>query len=160
MKKLSYIFALLLFVVLACKTDTVDAEAFENESIELKRSATAGVFNPIPTKFKGNPERYVQMQVNTIAKGDPVRYGCVTFVDGLAIIDEDCTITSGVPEDYEDCDLKGVRIITCGVNPYNPLCTICAVAYILECDGELGWVLGYSIICAIGPIEIPLPIPF
>ncbi|EDP96983.1 hypothetical protein U8527_01550 [Kordia algicida OT-1] len=159
MKKFSYILVLLLFVLFACQTDSVETEteAFERDVIELKRDASSvGVFNRIPRKYLDNPEAYVAKQLETFAEGDEVRYGCVTFVGGLAIIDEDCTITSGVPDDYDDCDLKGVRTITCGVNPYNPLCTICAVAYILECDGKLGWVVGYNIICAIGPIQIPL----
>ncbi|MGH1384933.1 hypothetical protein [Kordia sp.] len=164
MKKLSYILIVSFFAFFACQTDTVNTEtdAFEDNAVELKSSllTSIGEFNRIPKRFASNPEAYIENQLNSIAKGDEVRYGCVTFVGGLAIIDEDCTITSGVPDEYDDCDLKGVRTITCGVNPYNPLCTICAVAYILECDGELGWVIGYNIICAIGPIEIPFPIPF
>jgi len=83
-----------------------------------------------------------------------VRYGCVTFVDGLAIIDSDCSITSGVPRDVRDCDLKAVRTIICGTNPFNTLCTICAVAYVVECDGQLGWIVGFNIVCAIGPAPL------
>jgi hypothetical protein len=75
------------------------------------------------------------------------QYGCVIIVDGVAYLEDGCVIVSGVPRDFRDCDLKGVRYIECGVWDANPNCIICAVAYILECDGELGWVLGYNIIC-------------
>jgi hypothetical protein len=133
-----------------------ETDVFEENAVELKSSLSTsaiGEFNRIPKRFASNPEAYIENQLNTIAKGDPVRYGCVTFVDGLAIIDIGCSITSGVPRDFRDCDLKGVRTIICGTNPFNTLCTICAVAYIVECDGELGWVLGFNIVCAVGPVQ-------
>lgn len=151
MKKITFILLVSLFAFIACQTDNVntETEAVERE-MELKRSGiaiNAGGFNTIPAKFTANPEAYVQSQLSSVAKGDGVRYGCVTFIDGYAIIDDDCSITSGVPRDYRDCDLVGVRILACAPNFYNPDCIICAVAYIIECDGRLGWVLGYNIIC-------------
>lgn len=147
MKKLTYTLIVSLFAFLACQTDTINSEveAFDKENLEWKNNF--GTFNLIPEKSVKNLDAYLDRQLQTIAKGDPVRYGCVTFVNGYAIIDEGCSITSGVPRDYRDCDLKGVRYIQCGTWNANPNCVICAVAYILECDGELGWVLGYNIIC-------------
>ena len=136
-----------LFAFFACQTDSVE---LENNATELKRSDAKldiGIFNPISEKSVKNLDAFLDRELQTIAKGDPVTYGCVTFIDGIAIVDEDCTITGGIPRDYRDCDLQAVRYIECGVWDANPNCIICAVAYVLECDGELGWVLGYNIIC-------------
>ncbi|MBC8755310.1 hypothetical protein H2O64_11535 [Kordia sp. YSTF-M3] len=151
MKKITFILMLSLFAFIACQTDNVNTET---ETFELKSYGTTinpGAFNAIPAKFAANPDAYVQSLLSTIAKGDGVRYGCVTFIDGFAIIDDDCSITSGVPRDFRDCDLVGVRYLACAPNFYNQDCIICAVAYIIECDGRLGWVLGYNIICDISP---------
>jgi hypothetical protein len=139
MKKLSAFLMLALFTFFACQTDT----ALENDPIESKRSVETVKFNPIPDKFVEDPERYVNMQLENAPKDG--QYGCITIIDGIVYFD--CTIVSGVPRDYRDCDLKGVRYIECGVWADNPFCIVCAVAYILECDGELGWVLGYDIVC-------------
>jgi hypothetical protein len=144
MKKITFILLLSLFAFIACQTDNVNTET---ETFELKAIINPEGFNAIPAKFAANPETYVQSLLSTIAKGDGVRYGCVTFIDGFAIIDDDCSITSGVPRDFRDCDLVGVRYLACAPNFYNQDCIICAVAYIIECDGRLGWVLGYNIIC-------------
>ncbi|WP_298515449.1 hypothetical protein [uncultured Kordia sp.] len=155
MKKLSYLFVLLFFVS-ACQTDTTDTEAIENESIELKsiqnEKSIMELLQNIPENFKENPEEYLIQQLNTMTKSsdsdnDDDRYGCVTISGGIAIIDDGCTITSGIPENFKDCDRKGVRYLACGVNIDNPLCIICAVKFIMECDGRLFDVYGYNIIC-------------
>lgn len=163
MRKISYLFLLVLFALFACQTDSVNPEILEDEATELNQTIEnakdIGVFVPIPEKYKNNLDAYLNELIGSPAKGDPVRFGCVTFVDGFAIIDDDCTITSGVPRRIKDCDLQAVQTITCGTNPFNPLCTICAVIYVAECDGQLGSILGYNIICAIGPIEIPIGFP-
>lgn len=149
MKKISCVLLLSVFAFFACQTDSVDPETIDDTAVEFD----IGVFNPIPEKAKDNLDDYIDEQLSAFAKSDdPVRYGCVTFVDGLAIIDVGCSITSGVPRDVRDCDLKAVRTIICGTNPFNTLCTICAVAYVVECDGQLGWIVGFNIVCAAGPI--------
>lgn len=149
MKKISYILLLSLFTFFACQTDAVNTESLDTEATELKRNAATdvGVFNPIPKKAAKNLDAFLDGQLQTIAKDDPVRYGCVTFVDGYAFIDEDCTITSGVPRRYRDCDVQYVRYIECAPNYYNPYCIICAVMFVVECDDELYWGIGYDIIC-------------
>lgn len=149
MKKSIFILMLSLCAFFACQTDTVNPESLDSEATELKRNAATdiGVFEPIPKNAIKNLDAFLDNQLQTIAKNDPVRYGCVTFVDGYAFIDEDCTITSGVPKRYRDCDLKAVRYIECAPNYYNPYCIICAVYFVVECDGELLWGIGYDIIC-------------
>jgi len=151
MKKITFVLLLSLFAFIACQTDSVNTET---EAFELKRNSSSlniGVFNPIPEKFTENPEAYIAENLEVTPKDNGVQYGCVTFINGLAIIENGCTITSGIPRDFLDCDLKGVRVVICGMNPFNTLCSICAVAYILECDGQLGWVIGYNIICDTNP---------
>lgn len=149
MKKISFILVLVVFTFFACQNDNVHTDALNDTELNqnVESLLEVGVFNPISEKSAKNLDAYLDSQLNSLAKGDGVRYGCVTFVDGVAIIDEDCTITSGVPRDFRDCDLKAVRYIECAPNLYNPNCIICAVAYVIECDGRLGWVLGYNIIC-------------
>jgi hypothetical protein len=153
MKKLSYILMLFLFAFIACQTDNVNTavETLESETIELKVTENSNLdiqtLNVIPKEFAGDPLTYVKEQFNTTAKGDDT-YGCVTFENGIAYIDPDCDgITSGIPERYKDCDRKGVHYLDCGVWDENPFCIICAVLFTVECDGRLGDVLGYNIVC-------------
>ena len=155
MKKIGTILLLVLFVCVACQTDTVNpqTEAVEKNKNVLEKAmdntSITELLNNIPEKYKDDPKGYFQSILDDNQKARE-RYGCVTFGFGGALIDDGRAITSGIPEDFEDCRLVRVEYLACGVNIENPLCIICAVIYTVECEDGLYDVLGYNIVCAFG----------
>ncbi len=78
-------------------------------------------------------------------------YGCVTFIDGFAFLEDGCAITSGPPEIFDDCDIVATGTVECGEwlnGPEGQFCIICVQWYVAECDGELRWTYGYNILCS------------
>lgn len=152
MKKLVFILLLSLFAFVACQKDEerTEIEAVNIDDTELKRVQNDAyileLLENIPEKFKENPEAYVNSLFSTDAK-DATDDDCLIFAGGYVFIRPGCSITSGIPPEYRDCNTTDVIYMGCAFDPIN-FCFICLVEYTVRCeDGEEITFVGYDIRC-------------
>lgn len=163
MKKriLQYMTILAMLLVIGCQNDgleegtevspAIQSEMIEGEIQYASKEIIQKLLDQIPDAMSRDEVPPIDFDGDT--------FGCVTIVDGIVYINDECeSITSGPPEKFDDCDIVARGLVDCGVWDLRPDCIICVWWFVAECDGKLQWDYGYTITCLYQYEADPIPI--